>query len=785
MSLGWKDRYDFAQAVLLLGEEVANGEILPAWIDDQHFWYERRGETGAEYAVISAPTGARRVVATRGQLAAALTEHLGAEVDPALLILSGIRIDLDRNALAFTAFGNAYEYSWTGGGLDAVQKAVGANWSMSPDGKSALFVQTGNLWLRDIATGAERALTHDGNELNAYGAVSGAMRNVLLSLGGASPEALWSPDGQWVLSVQNDEQHVPELPLIEFAPLAGGRPQLLTSRTGFPGDARVSEFRVLAIEVATGRQVAAHYSRLTAVRMNAPLFKSAMTWWSKDCRTAYFIDVERGEQAAHVVAFDVATGATRIVFSERSASYVELGPHVSSPVLVAPLPETNELIWYSERSGRGHLYLYDLESGELRNAITAGEWQVRDLLAVDAKRREVFILAGGIAADENPYIAKPCIASLDGDIRVVSDARGEHRLIRRDDMLLRFRKFEGIDAGAISSLSPGGDYFVEQVSSVTELPKHWLRTREGKEIALIETASGSFPPGWRDPEPVQCVAADGFTRTYGLLFKPLGYEPAGQYPVIDHIYGGPHVSHVAQASFAFGGLTSYLDAMFLSSAGAFVLVLDGRGTALREQAFRTASHGALQTASNIEDHIAAIRQLAGTHPQMDVERVGIAGFSGGGYAAAMAALRFGNFFKVAVAGGGNYDQALFWNSWGERYHGAYDDDLYVSQAARTYAAGMTGKLMLQHGMMDSGCHPAGFMQLVQALIDANKNPDIVILPRGGHDWTGYGLRRMLDYFVEHLIGVSPPIAESFKRPVDSLMVRVAANAVVPGSGPQP
>jgi predicted esterase len=516
--------------------------------------------------------------------------------------------------------------------------------------------------------------------------------------------------------------------------------------------------------------------------MNSTPIGARLAWWSADSRIAYFVDIERGEQKAHVVAFDVTSGATRIVFTEAADSYVEVSVDVYTHALIAPLPETNELVWYSERDGNGHLYLYDLVTGAMRNAITAGPWRVREVLSVDAARREVTFLAGGIAPDENPYVRKPCIASLDGaEIRLLSDAPGDHAVHRSGEIALLVKKLEGLDPKAINGMSPSGDYFVETVSSVNDLPRTLLRRRDGSEVALLETASGDLPSGWQAPAPVRCKAADGLTDTYGLLFKPFGYDPNQRYPLIDYIYGGPQTAIVPHASFAAGGMaaTAYLEGVHLSSLGAFVLILDGRGTAHREQAFRTASWRAAHTASNLEDHVAAIKQLADIHPEIDLDRVGITGFSGGGYMTAHAALRFGNVFKVAVAGGGNYDQALFWHSWGERYHGAYEAGHYATQAARTYADGLTGKLMLVHGLRDEGCHPAAMFQLVQALIDANKDIDLVVLPRAGHEWTGYGTRRRWDYFVTHLLGDTPPQSDPFRLAYEALFARAAANTTAP------
>ena len=778
----WTARRAFAQAALLADRNIRNGAVHPLWIDEDHFRYERTGEEGPAFRVVHAPTGETRLTLNRSIIAKALADHLDVPVDPAVLIVGNPQFDLSGGSVDFMAYGDAYRFAVDTGVLTPVDKKSDISWLASPDGSAAALLRANNLWLRDLATGEERALTTDGQHDYAYADKPLSLRDLSSRLGDAVPEAMWSPDSRWLFTLQVDERHVPDLSLAEYAPMEGVRPVIHSNKTCLPEDPKVTEFRMIAVEAATGRQVEARYPRLTAVRMNNSPFSAGVAWWSADSRTAYFVDIERGEQVAHVVAFDVMTGATRIVFTETASAYVEVSVNVYTPALVAPIAETNELVWYSERSGHGHLYLYDLVTGALKNAITQGPWQIRDVLRVDPARREVFFTAAGIAAEEGPYIVKPCVASLDGgETRLLSDAPGEHIVWPPRSMALTLKQLEGLDPGKISGLSPSGRYFVETVSPIDSLPETWLRDQDGKTIALLERAEGELPVGWQWPEAVKCKAADGETDTYGLLFKPMGWDPAQSYPIIDAIYGGPQVSNVPHGSFVDGslGAMTYIEAAHLSSLGAFVLVLDGRGTAEREQAFRTASHRSVHTASNLEDHIAAIRQIAQTYPQIDLDRVGITGFSGGGYMTAHAALRFGDFFKVAVAGGGNYDQALFWHCWGERYHGPYEPEHYGAQAAKSYAAGLSGKLMLVHGMMDQGCHPAALFQLVQALVDANKDHELVLLPRARHEWTGYGMRRRWDYFATHLCGGTPPAGEPFKIAIDDVFARAAANARKP------
>lgn len=772
----WQDAYRRAQAMMLAEERVRNGAIFPHWVNTSRFWYERAGTTDRDYILVDASSGARETLFGKGQIAAALAGALRSDVDAADLILANLQIDEAGERATLDAFGQSWAWDVRAAKLARADKILDRNWLVSPDERLAAFVRDDNLWIRDLASGAERSLTSDGAPRYSYGDTPSATRTDRARVG-APPEALWSPDSTKLLTVQTDERHVPDLPLIEFAPEDGIRPRVVENPISLPFDAKPTEFRLLVIDVDTGRQTEARYPRLSAVRMNDTIFAAKLAWWSTDSRTAWFVDVERHERAAHVVAFDSATGVSRVSFSETSESYIELSVNVYTPALVFPLVETDELIWYSERSGHGHLYLYDLRTGALKHPITSGPWQVRDVQQVDGRRREIFLTAGGIAADEDPYICKPCIAGIDdATLRIVSAESGDHIVWRPGEYGLVIAALSGHDMNRISGVGPDGHFFIETVGSIDRLPRTTLRRRSGTEVLVLEEATADLTDAWQWPEAVKLKAADGITDIYGILFKPHDFDADRSYPVIDYLYGGPQVSYAPKSAFTGGSVgDGLLVAATFAQLGAFVLVVDGRGTANRERSFRDASSGAIETASDLEDHIAAIRQLKRRHPQIDLDKVGVAGFSGGGYLAAMAALRFGDFYKVAVAGGGNYDQALFWHCWGERYHGAYSAEHYARQAAKTYAGELSGHLLIVHGMLDGGCHPAAVFQLVQALIDANKDVDLVLLPRVAHQMTGYGERRRLDYFVTHLFGGTPPKGVKLTTPQERIAARARMN----------
>ncbi|MDQ7909019.1 DPP IV N-terminal domain-containing protein [Phytohabitans sp. ZYX-F-186] len=756
----WAERYGAVQRLADLDTLVLNPSVHPRWVSPSRFWYDRATRAGAEYRLVDAESGENTLIATHASVVAALGTALRRDLPPDAVILRSLDVDLDPLRLRFGYAGRSWHFDPATASLAQDAARPAPTWAVSPDGRRAISVRDHDLWVHDLVKGTEKRLTSDGAEDDAYGMGASRMRSVYDKYGlRAAPDGMWSPDSRLFFTLQTDEREVPELPATTYVPADGLRPTVHPNRTSMPGDAHVTEFRLFVLDPLTGAQFEPEHSRIPASRMSDTPFAAETVWWSADGGTAYFVDLERGERAAHVRAFDVAAGTTTTLFSETSEFALELSVSLYDPALIIPLAESGEVIWYSERTGRGHLYLYDLASGELVRALTQGDWQVRELLRVDPVRREVSFLAGGIDPAESPYVRKVCVAGLDdGRVRVVSGEPGDHRVWRpRSWDIAVLSRTTGADIGRISGFSPDGDYFVETVGDVDRLPRSVLRRRTGEEIAVLETAIGDgLPDDWRWPERVTVPAADGSFELHGLLFLPPDPDPTRSYPLVDLVYGSPQESLVPTAAFVdYPTACTFVEAAGYAALGAFCLVLDGRGTANRERAFRQASYGALQDVSNLDDHRATITALAARHP-IDLDRVAITGFSGGGYLAALGALRHGDFFSVAVAASGNFDPRLFSHGFGERYQGPFDAAGYERAAAKTYAAGLRGHLMLIHGLEDFGVHPAQLFQFVQALIDENKDFDLVVLPSAGHEVTGYGMRRRLDYLVTHLFGSTPP-----------------------------
>ena len=287
-----------------------------------------------------------------------------------------------------------------------------------------------------------------------------------------------------------------------------------------------------------------------------------------------------------------------------------------------------------------------------------------------------------------------------------------------------------------------------------------LRSTDGKTVIPLEQADVSrlLATGWRWPERFTVKAADESTDLYGIILRPSAFDSTRHYPVIEEIYPGPQINKVPK------GFTPGGDHQALVELGFVGVEVDGRGTPFRSKAFHNYSYGHLETGGGLEDHIAAYRQLGPRYPFLDLDRVGIYGHSGGGFASTRAILAYPDFYKVAVSSAGNHDQRSYLAVWGETYQGMPNGDNYRAQANRSLAKNLKGKLLLAFGDLDDNVHPAMTIQLIDALTRANKDYDLLIIPNGNHGFAAnmYFRRRRWDYFVRHLLGQEPPAGYEIK-----------------------
>lgn len=732
---------------------VLNALIKPIWLSgEKAFFYVHESQSGSEYRIVNAESGETSSAFDHAKFAQSLRGASGRTVNPKQLPITRIEIALRPLTVMFDAFDKRWRFCETSGTCDEITR-VATNEIVSPDKTKSAFTRDSNIWCKDLKTGEETQVTDDGEQHYSYGVAT-----VVWGEPNNSPQIVWSPNSKRILTVRRDSRRLREMPRIEFVPFDGSLlPKKNCYRTALPGDEHVETYSVISIDLKDGQTIASQHSPIPTCRSGYGLAGDRISWWASDSRRAYFVDVDRGEKTARVVEFDTDTGASRTVFEETTDTYLRISVSEFTPSFLQPLPESNELVWYSERDGWGHCYLYDLETGECKKQITRGEWLVREVLFVDHRNRELIIQTGGRHKGVSPYYRDVCAVHLDtGEVR---------EIIRGDDdcLVLGDTTPEGVftqlTAGTelLRGVSPDGDYLVVTRSRVDRRPVTSLIDISGRHIAEIDKCDISgLPDGWSWPEPVEVLADDGKTKIHGVIFRPSNFSTNRQYPVIDASICSPEVGAIPQGAFncnLLDGLWFYQLAA-LAELGFIVVAIAGRGTSERDKAFRDKSYGWAPSANFVDDRIAAIRQLSDRLLYLDLDRVGVLGLNGMP-GALYSLLERSDFYKVGVQQC-LQDLRFMTSIYGELYEGNSRHD---HTQAEFLAHKLKGKLLLVHGLDDAMDPPIATIRMVDAFRKANKDVDTLLLPQAGaaqHIDSGYAVRRCWDYFVRHLAGEEPP-----------------------------
>ena len=730
---------DYARAESFLGANAAplvTGMAgKPTWLDDTRFWYRASDDKGNEFFVVDVTGRRRTALFDQSRLNAALAAASGGTVDGKRLPLPKFELSKDGRSLTVTAG----DRRWT---CDvqvytcAVADPSRESESVSPDGRVAVFIREHNLWAREIATGKETQLTSDGRPDFGYATNNAGW------IHSESPVVTWSPDSRRIATFQHDGRGVPEMHLVETKV---GAPRLDSWKYPLPGDSVIFRVSRVIVDVAPGAP-----QRIVRLQMPPDQHRSTVTdhiacegdvvcdlQWYPDGSHVAFVSSSRDHKSAWVRVANTRTGAVRTLFEERVPTQV--GNASMKEDLWRVLPASNELIWWSERDNWTHLYLYDLTTGRLKNRITSGDGNVLEILRVDERSRSVYFLGSGKEAGRDPYFQHLYKVSLDG----------------REQTLLTPE-----NANHVVSVSPGGRQFLDTYSTPETPPVTVLRDIAGRLVQTLERADISRlrAIGWKPPTPIRMKARDGKTDIYGLMYTPTRLDSTRKYPIVNHIYPGPQSGSVGTRSFS----PARNDNQSLAELGFVVVEIDGMGTPGRSKTFSDAYYGRMGD-NTLPDQIAGMRELARRYPFIDIERVGIWGHSGGGFATAAAMFRHPDFFDVGIAESGNHDQRNYEDDWGERYQGLLTrkdtTDNYASEANQAYAANLRGKLLLAHGGMDDNVPPYNTLLVVDALVKAGKDFDLIIFPNARHGYgkvANYMMRRRWDYFVRHLLGAEPP-----------------------------
>lgn len=763
---------DYARAERFLSwnkdKSVLNADVQHHWIGaEDRFWYLRAGETGTkEFVVVDAASGERSAAFDQRKLAEALSQAIGKSVNPADLPFSRLRFSQDRGSIEFEVDGTRWAWDLATSALRRAPEGLLPHEVVSPDGRWAAFRKGENIWIRPTAGGDAFPITADGVEHYGYGGFPGACLHWVTDVRKGKPtrpQVMWSPDSRYLLTHRVDERQVKDLFLIQSVPEDGSfRPKLYTYPCAMAGDQQVTLLELVVFDIPNRRRV--NLSAIYNFFVLMPI-ETRTVWWAADSGAVYFVERDRFSKWVALKRADLGSGTVREIVRETSdtvALVCATNPFDHPAVRTLT---NGDVIWYSRRSGWGHLYYHD-SGGSLRNPITQGDWLVRRLVRVDESARRIYFTASGRAQGRDPYEQRLYRIGFDGrGLELLTPEEAEH------DFTLPDAEEEGEDPGTIEAargrFSPSGRYFLDSFSRPELPPVLVLRECDGRLIRKLEEADISKlqAEGYTPVEPFQALAADGKTPIYGNLYRPSRFDPSRKYPVIDANYPGPQGCRTVKNFMA--AVFDEEEAQAIAELGFIVVTIDGRGTPHRAMLFTEHAYGHLDKASDLEDHLAAFRQLAERYPYMDLERVGIYGISGGGFRAAQAILRYPDFYKVAVSSEGNHEQRGYSCTWGETYVGPVGDNDYSTSATWPYAGNLKGKLLLMHGELDDNVPPMLTMRLVDALIKANKDFDLLILPNENHATafkSPYFIRRKWDHFVRHLLGVEPPSGYAITPP---------------------
>ncbi|WP_410859781.1 DPP IV N-terminal domain-containing protein [Phocaeicola plebeius] len=707
-------------------KHVLYAGVVPHWVDQTSaFWYVRQTEKGKEYVKVDAASKKRTALFDQQKMAAALTEKAGREINAYNLPLQNCRLNISLDTLRFQLDGKFWAYSIKNNRLldeGAIPlRGKERHWMevddekegrpvTSPDGKWTAFIKNDNVYVREVATGKEKQLSQDGTLSNYY-----------------SSYIQWSPDSKSVVSCRIRPVEKRYVYYVESSPADQAQPKLHKQEYAKPGDEL--RFKVPCIfEVESGRRL------IPSTELFSHQYELSGPMWNADSKAITFEYNERGHKVYRVLEMSVVDGSVRTLIEEKEEKYVNY-PRIYRNYL----SDGKRIIWSSERDNYNHLYLYDRATGKPLNQITKGEWYVRGVQHVDEANEVIYFSANGMKKGEDPYLIHYYKINFDGSNLVeLTPEEGMHQCWYSSDY----------------------KYLVDVYSKVDQAPIAVLRdAKNGKIRMQLDKAdiSALLANGWKAPEVFSAKGRDGKTDMWGVIYRPSNFDPSKKYPVIEYIYSGPGDQYVPKTFSSYNWwMTS------LAELGFIVVQVDGMTTSFRSKEFEEVCYKNLKDAG-LPDHIAWIKAAAQKYPYMDIDRVGIFGCSAGGQESTGAVLFHPEFYKAAYSACGCHDNRMDKIWWNELWMGYPVDESYSACSNVDNAHLLSRPLMLVVGELDDNVDPASTMQVANALIKANKDFELVVIP-GAHHTMGedFGEHKRYDFFVRHLMGITPPSWDKVK-----------------------
>lgn len=714
------------------------------WIEGtSRFWYRKSVPGGTAFFTVDANTLEKSPAFDAEKLAKSLSEILGRPVDAKSLPFQEITFTKEGASLEFDAGdwriacdlatyacvkgkplsrpGRGSMSMWERG---PAPQAASAEVKASPDGAREAFIRDYNLFVRSKDKKEEQRLSWDGSEGDYY----------------TFESIVWSPDSRRLAAYKLRRGYHRVIQYVESSPAGQLQPKYHTMEYAKPGDLLDVSCPVL-FQLEPARSITVDNSLFPNP------FELSEIVWRKDSRAFTFEYNARGHQIYRIIEVDAATGAARAVVSEETKTFFYYSPARTAgrrgdgKKFRHDLDDGREIIWMSERDGWNHLYLCDGVRGVVKNQITKGPWVVRGVEKVDEAKRQIWFLAGGIHPGQDPYFVHACRINFDGsELKVLTGGDGNHSVQLSPDLAFYLDTWSRVDLPPVTELRRTADNAL-------------LMTVEKADIQALREA------GWKPPEVFTAKGRDGKTDVWGILYRSGRYDPAKKYPVIEMIYAGPQGSYVPKSFQAYNAMQS------LAELGFFVSQMDGMGTSNRSKAFHDVCWKNLKDAG-FPDRILWHQAMAAKDPSYDITRMGIYGNSAGGQNALGGMLFYPDFYRAAVSSCGCHDNRMDKIWWNEQWMGWPLGPEYAASSNRDNASRLKGKLLLIVGEMDTNVDPASTMQVADALIKAEKEFDLLVIPGGGHGMGGaYGTRKMMDFFVRHLHGVEPPAWNSLGIPL--------------------
>ena len=715
--------YKRADSLFHINDLVYSSNIQATWIPETHiFWYINLTKKGKEYLIVDVENGTKTTAFDQETLAAKIGEATHKKVLPYKLPISRLNFTKDLKSLDFMIDSVKWNFSITDNTLTKAERTRNQRpnsnyWGedgdepkqgrtiKSPDKKHEAFTKNYNVYIRNIESKTETQLSLDGSESDYY-----------------SARMIWSPDSKKLVTCKTiaNKKHI--IYFVRSSPTDQLQPKLESREYLKPGDT-----------VPIKRPVLFNIEEKKQIVINTTPFENQysleITGWRNDSKSFAFEYNQRGHQDYKVVSVNALNGETMVIIDEQCKTFFDY----SGKKYRFDIGDGKEIIWASERDGWNHLYLIDGKTGAIKNQITKGEWVVREIVNVDTIARQILFKGAGRVPGKDPYLVHYYRINFDGTNLV--DLTPE-------------------DANHSATFSSDWKFFVDNYSRVDLPPQCVLRqSKDGKVIKEVEKAdiTDLLKTNWKMPEVFSAKGRDGKTDIWGIIIRPSNFDPSKKYPIIEYIYAGPHSAFVPKSFAAYNGSTSPL-----AELGFIVVQIDGMGTSLRSKAFHDVCWKDLKDAG-FPDRILWIKEAAKKYPYMDLTRVGIHGTSAGGQSAMGALLFHPEFYKVSVSSCGCHDNRMDKIWWNEAWMGYPVGPQYDSCSNVTNAYKLKGKLLLMVGEVDDNVDPASTMQVVNALVKANKDFDFLVLPGMNHTSGGkYGERRRRDFFVKNLLGCETP-----------------------------